>query len=293
MKWGWTLVAFCGLLTPGGCLECLECYGLPYNCTERVRECYAHQKACISKAYTYNENGVTTDLLIKGCSQGLACNESAYVNLGTRAMYTSNTCCTSNQCNRGIYYARATVSQVTCKSCLNNSIACSSPTLPTIHCAGVQDLCMSMTTITITQGTRMETVVKGCGTGPLCGRELDYYTGNTTIYSKVECCQSNDCNTGVPRVTENNTRNGLRCYACNDTGKGECNSTRNVLAQLNCTGQMTRCLDIVALRCPMVCADILPPFQCKGTLKTVSCISSLMHSMQYWNNAQVSPAAPI
>ncbi|XP_069057432.1 urokinase plasminogen activator surface receptor-like isoform X1 [Pleurodeles waltl] len=243
MRGAWTLVVFCGLLQPGLCLECLECHGLPYNCTETVRECYAHQPTCISTAYSYEDSSGTKELLVKGCSQGLSCNESAYVNMGTRAVYISNTCCSRNQCNSGTYYAKATVSQADCAVCSGDSASCSSPALRVMHCTGVQDLCMSITTLTIFRGAARETVVKGCGTGPLCGRTLEYNTGNTTLYNKVECCHPRNCKPQVPTVSVNNTLNGLQCFACNETGKNECNATR--ITTVNCTGQMNRCLDIV------------------------------------------------
>ncbi|XP_078507245.1 urokinase plasminogen activator surface receptor-like [Lissotriton helveticus] len=245
MRGAWTLVLLSGLLQSGLCLECLECYGLPYSCNETIRECYAHQPTCISTAYSYEDGSGMKDLLVKGCSQGLSCNESTYVNIGTKAVFISNACCTTNQCNRGTYYAKATVSQADCAVCSGDPTSCSSPSLPIMHCTGVQDLCMSITTVNINVivGVTRTTVMKGCGTGPLCGRSLQYNTGNTTLYSKVECCQPLDCKPQVPTVSVNATPNGLQCFACNETGKNECNATR--ITRVNCTGQMDRCLDIV------------------------------------------------
>ncbi|PIO28342.1 hypothetical protein AB205_0065340 [Aquarana catesbeiana] len=59
------------------------------------------------------------------------------------------------------------------------------------------------------------------------------------MYSEISCCGYNNCNQGVNTVKVNETLNGLQCYACNETGKGECTTPFTT----SCTGNMTSCVD--------------------------------------------------
>ncbi|XP_029432991.1 urokinase plasminogen activator surface receptor-like [Rhinatrema bivittatum] len=239
----WRLLALCALLQTGKSLDCYECFGPPYNCKETVRTCYMQQTSCIWRAYTYITGNKTIDQLEKGCSQGLICNESAYVNQGNTSLYSSSACCTSSLCNAGMYYAQVRVSHLQCYACQGNIASCSTGNLPTLQCAGVQDRCVDITSVTLNGMNRMETVLKGCGTGDFCSRKINFNTGNTSTYTSVQCCGSANCNTALPTVSLNDTPNGLQCYACNETGKGECLAAN--IRKVNCTGQMTQCVDVV------------------------------------------------
>ncbi|XP_063797775.1 urokinase plasminogen activator surface receptor-like [Pseudophryne corroboree] len=221
-------------------LKCNQCYGYPYYCPESTQLCTLDQTVCMMQAFTVVENGQITEWTYKGCSQGLVCNETVYVDQGIKKTYISSQCCNSDLCNIGTYYARVPVAALTCRACEGNSVSCASPNLTTLQCAGVQDRCMTSTTLFVNVSSS-NVVMKGCGTGNLCGRRLEYNTGKGRVYTEVSCCGSNNCNQGVKTVTVNETANGIQCYACNETGAGECNTPTVV----SCTGNMTTCLDIV------------------------------------------------
>ncbi|XP_040271814.1 urokinase plasminogen activator surface receptor-like [Bufo bufo] len=186
--------------------------------------------------------GIIKEWTYKGCSQGLVCNQTEYVDLKVKKTYISSQCCNTDFCNTGDYYARVPVSQLWCYKCVGNSVSCAASNLDRIQCAGVQDRCMTFSTVYVNDSSS-DVVYKGCGTGNLCGRRLDYNTGGTRVYKQVSCCGSDYCNQGVPTVTVNKTSNGLQCYACNETGRGEC--TTPITSTVSCTGNMTSCLEVV------------------------------------------------
>ncbi|XP_068099437.1 urokinase plasminogen activator surface receptor-like isoform X2 [Hyperolius riggenbachi] len=136
------------------------------------------------------------------------------------------------------------VANFKCLSCEGNSISCASSNLTSLQCVGLQDRCMTISTAYVTgvsgiNASRSDVVVKGCGTGNLCGRKLYYNTGAGRIYSEVSCCGAPNCNQGVKTATVDNTPNGMKCYGCNETGAGECKTPTTV----SCTGNMTSCMD--------------------------------------------------
>ncbi|XP_018410097.1 PREDICTED: urokinase plasminogen activator surface receptor-like [Nanorana parkeri] len=225
-------------------LKCNQCTGRPFDCVESTQLCTLNQTSCMSQSFTYVENGTSTEWTYKGCSQGLRCNESVYVDMGYRKTYISSQCCISDMCNSGTYYARVPVAVLYCQTCQGNSASCASTNLTTIQCAGVQDRCITLSTV-YNNVSSSDVVIKGCGTGNLCGRRLHYNTGGVKVYSEMSCCGYNKCNQGVNTVTVNTlvntTLNGLQCYACNETGKGECTTPTTV----SCTGSMTSCLDVL------------------------------------------------
>ncbi|XP_069802789.1 urokinase plasminogen activator surface receptor-like [Dendropsophus ebraccatus] len=236
------LLLLCVSLSPGLSLKCNFCTGLPYNCQESTQLCTLDQTSCMSQAFTVIESGNITEWTYKGCSQGLVCNQTVYVDLGYRQTYVSSQCCISDFCNTGTYYAQVSVSGLTCATCEGNSASCASPNLTTLQCAGVQDRCMTIKTVYVNVSSS-DVVFKGCGTGNLCGRRLDYNTGGPRVYTQVSCCGLNNCNKGVQSVTVDETPNGYQCYACNETGKGECRTP--ITNTVTCTGNMTMCMDAV------------------------------------------------
>lgn len=236
------LLLLCASLSPGLSLKCNVCTGLPYNCQESTQLCTLNQTNCMSQAFTVIEAGNVTEWTYKGCSQGLVCNQTVYVDLGYKKTYISSQCCISDFCNTGTYYASVPLSGLSCKTCEGNSVSCAASNLTSLQCAGIQDRCMTLNTLYVNVSTS-SVVYKGCGTGNLCGRRLEYNSGGNRVYTEVSCCGSNNCNQGVRSVTVNETPNGIQCYACNETGKGECNTPIN--GTVSCTGNMTSCLDIV------------------------------------------------
>ncbi|XP_075046310.1 phospholipase A2 inhibitor NAI-like [Mixophyes fleayi] len=234
-----TLLLFCVVLATGLSLQCKQCAGLPYNCTESPQLCYINQTSCMSQSFTIVENGLVTEKTYKGCSQGLVCNETVYVDLGYKKTYISSQCCNTDNCNTGTYYNRVPVAALFCQTCQGNSGSCATSNLTSIQCAGVQDRCMTATTMYVNVSSS-DVVIKGCGTGNLCGRRLEYNTGKGRVYTEVSCCGRTNCNQGLKTVTVNETTNDMSCYACNETGKGECTKPTTV----RCTGNMTTCLDI-------------------------------------------------
>ncbi|XP_056398915.1 phospholipase A2 inhibitor gamma subunit B-like [Hyla sarda] len=242
MAQGLRLLLLCVSLSPGLTLRCNFCTGLPYDCKESTQLCTLDQTSCMSQAFTVVEGGNITEWTYKGCSQGLVCNQSVYTDLSYKQTYVSSQCCISDFCNTGTYYAQVPVSGLSCSICQGNSASCAASNLASLRCAGVQDRCMTIKTLYVNVSIS-DVVFKGCGKSNLCERQLEYNAGGARVYTQVSCCGSNNCNQGVQSVTVNNSLNGVQCYACNETGKGECTTPTNTI--VSCTGNMNRCLDVV------------------------------------------------
>ncbi|XP_066463192.1 ly6/PLAUR domain-containing protein 3 [Eleutherodactylus coqui] len=229
-------------LQPGLSLKCNFCTGLPYNCQESTQLCTLDQTSCMSQSFTVVEAGNVTEWTYKGCSQGLVCNETVYVDLGFKKTFISSQCCITDFCNTGTYYAWVPVAGLNCLACEGNSASCAGSNLTPLRCAGVQDRCMTVKTLYVNV-SHSDVVYKGCGTGNLCGRRLEYNSGGTRVYTEVSCCGSNNCNQGIKSVSVDEKPNGIQCYSCNETGKGECRTP--ITTTVSCTGNMTTCLDVV------------------------------------------------
>ncbi|XP_004916444.1 urokinase plasminogen activator surface receptor-like [Xenopus tropicalis] len=239
-KW-LSLLILCFFLPVVFSLKCYQCTGLPYDCQETEQLCHINQTSCMSQAFTVVDNGTIKEWTYKGCSQGLVCNESVYLDRGSMKTYISSACCSTDLCNVETYYALVQVAGLYCQSCEGSSDSCSLQNLTSVQCSGVQDRCMTVTTVFANETVSSESAIKGCGTGNLCNRSLEYNSGNGRIYTSVSCCGKTNCNTGRNSVTFSETLNGLMCYACNETGKGECKTPTTV----SCTGNMSSCMDVV------------------------------------------------
>ncbi|XP_068099434.1 urokinase plasminogen activator surface receptor-like [Hyperolius riggenbachi] len=189
---------------------------------------------------------------MKGCASTQLCNQTSIIDTGKHSMSMTSTCCESDYCNYKDYTVPevlptdAPVVNLRCLSCEGNSTSCASSNLTSLRSAGLQDRCMTISTAYVTgvsgiNASRSDVVVKGCGTGNLCGRKLYYNTGAGRIYSEVSCCGAPNCNQGVNTVKIDETPNGMKCYGCNETGLGECQQTTIV----SCTGYMTSCMDVI------------------------------------------------
>ncbi|XP_053547178.1 urokinase plasminogen activator surface receptor-like [Bombina bombina] len=236
------LLFFYTLLHTGISLKCYQCTGVPYNCQETVAQCYINQTTCMSQSHSLVVNGTLQEWTTKGCSQGLVCNETSYADMGANKKYVSTYCCSSDLCNTGTYYARVPVASLHCFNCSGSNESCALQNLTVIQCAGMQDRCMTITTASVKGGLRTDTTLKGCGTGNLCDRVLEYNAGNARLYTATSCCGKTKCNNGTTRVSVKDNLNGLQCYACNETGKGEC---KVVNTTVQCSGSMTYCMDAV------------------------------------------------
>nr|DBA15864.1 TPA: hypothetical protein GDO54_003320 [Pyxicephalus adspersus] len=170
------LPLLCVLLPAGLSLKCHQCSGYPYYCPESTEICTINQTSCMSQSFTVVENGRVQEWTYKGCSQGLRCNESVYVDQGYKKSYISSQCCISDMCNSDTYYVRVPVAALQCQTCQGNSTSCAISNLTTIQCAGMQDRCMTVTTVYFNVSSS-DVVIKGCGTGNLCGRRLHYNSG--------------------------------------------------------------------------------------------------------------------
>ncbi|KAM9299462.1 urokinase plasminogen activator surface receptor-like [Gastrophryne carolinensis] len=255
------------LLPAGLTLKCHQCSGVPYNCQESTQLCYLNQTSCMSQSFSFvAPNGTIKEWTYKGCSQGLVCNETTYINTGNNKTYISSQCCSTDMCNSGTYYARVPVAALRCQACDGNSSFCSRSDLSSIQCAGVQDRCMTITTL-FDNVTTFDTVIKGCGTGNLCGRRLQYNAGGVNVYTEVSCCGKNNCNQGLTLAVPDKTPNGLQCQACNETGKGECKTPITT----SCTGNMTMCVDVVGFpRLNTIMRGCVSPDVCFGLSASMS-----------------------
>ncbi|KAM8927804.1 urokinase plasminogen activator surface receptor-like [Pelodytes ibericus] len=233
-------LCLCPLPSEGLSLICYQCSGLPYNCIESEQLCYINQTNCMSQGFAVVENGIVVEKTYKGCTQGLVCNETTYVDLGGRKTYISSQCCTTDYCNTGTYYASAPVAALSCLTCAGNNVSCAQ-NVTSLLCSGFQDRCMTITTLYVNGTRSSNSVIKACGTGNLCDRNLQYNTGKGLVYTGISCCGKNNCNNNTQTVPVNSTLNGLQCYACNETGKGEC---RTNITTVNCSGNMTSCMDV-------------------------------------------------
>ncbi|KAM5132196.1 urokinase plasminogen activator surface receptor [Mantella aurantiaca] len=277
------LYLLCAFLPVGLALTCHQCTGFPYYCPDSTQLCTINQTSCMSQSFTAVDDGTIREWTNKGCSQGLRCNESVYVDLDLKKTYISSQCCETDMCNVGTFYARVPRAALQCQTCIGNSTSCAKSNLTTILCAGLQDRCMTVTTV-YSNVSSSDMVIKGCGTGNLCGRRLHYNSGGVKVYSETTCCGHNNCNQGVNTVTVNKTLNDLQCYACNETGKGECTTPTTVL----CTGNMTSCVDVVGfprgntlLRgcvSPDVCYGLSASMSLQASQKLYCCSGKLCNS---------------
>ncbi|KAM3923463.1 ly6/PLAUR domain-containing protein 3 [Leptodactylus fuscus] len=295
------LLLLCVSLAPGLSLKCNSCSGLPYDCKETTQLCTLNQTSCMSQSYTItapqgSHPGNVTEWTYKGCTQGLVCNESVYLDLGSKKTYISTQCCNTDLCNTGTYYVRVPVSGLLCQSCVGNSASCAS-NLTSLQCAGLQDRCMTIKTVYV-NGSSSDVVYKGCGTGNLCGRLLKYNSGGPRVYTSVSCCGYDNCNKDVQTVTVNETKNGIQCYSCNETGRGECTTPSTV----SCTGDMTTCLDVVGfprgntlLRgcCSQdVCSGLSATLNIQASQKLYCCQGNLCNNgnvASYFSSASTTP----
>ncbi|KAM4650693.1 urokinase plasminogen activator surface receptor-like isoform 3-T3 [Discoglossus pictus] len=235
------VLLLCTFLPQGLSLKCYQCTGFPYNCQETEQRCYINQTSCMSQSHSLVVGSNITEWTTKGCSQGLVCNETSYMDSGKIKKYISTHCCTTNYCNTGTYYARVPVAALFCLNCSGSNESCALQNLTSIQCAGVHDRCLTITTATVNDG-RTDTVIKGCGTTNLCNRFLEYNAGNERLYTTTSCCGKTKCNNDTTKVTVDDRLNGLTCFACNDTGKGECKTN---ITTVQCTGSMTYCMDVI------------------------------------------------
>ncbi|XP_073427347.1 urokinase plasminogen activator surface receptor-like [Dendrobates tinctorius] len=224
--------------------------------------------------HSFSENGSVTEWTYKGCSQGLVCNETIYTDLGFRKTYVSSTCCITDLCNTDTYYARVPVAALFCESCEGNNVTCAASNLTSLQCGGVQDRCMTIQTVYVNDSSS-NVVYKGCATGNLCGRQLAYNTGGPRVYTEVSCCGNKYFNHGVQAVTVNSTLTGMQCYACNETGKGECTAPITKIA--SCMGNIRIYKNITTI--------ILP-----AMYKNITTIILLLHSyIQKYNYYNTAP----
>ncbi|XP_041081870.1 phospholipase A2 inhibitor subunit gamma B-like isoform X1 [Polyodon spathula] len=138
----------------------------------------------------------------------------------------------------GIFFGNAY--SLSCNSCSGTN----SCTPIAVRCSSSPSVCLTVSTSAI--GFEQF----GFGTSKftnMCGPKLQYCNetlsadfSELSITVNVECCDSDNCNTGVYTVPADNTLNGIQCPLCVRIGTAQCDSAETV----QCRGKQDQCFTI-------------------------------------------------
>ncbi|XP_069802788.1 urokinase plasminogen activator surface receptor-like [Dendropsophus ebraccatus] len=226
------------------CLKCLQCVGTSSSCRMVAKTCSSYETTCISLAYRSLGETYYSNTLMKGCATTELCNQTSIIDTGKRAVYMSATCCETNYCNLNRYSTSPVFSnRLQCNSCKSSTLSCSSP-FQSLFCDEVNNNCVDVVTKEYTNGALTASkYVKGCGQGNVACTDLFAYdTKNYQSYTYLSCCSSgNNCNSFQVSIPILNNINGIRCFACLETGNNECAVEKQV--PVDCKGTLIRCME--------------------------------------------------
>ncbi|XP_039629574.1 urokinase plasminogen activator surface receptor-like [Polypterus senegalus] len=126
-----------------------------------------------------------------------------------------------------------TVSSLTCNQCIPDASLTCSETQKT--CSSQETSCASAAITTYAGGQTINVNAKDCAAPAECGEVVSVNFLATRVTVNVQCCNTNNCNTGLPPAYTDNTPNGLKC--CVDEN---CQNT------VQCLGKEDTCISVVA-----------------------------------------------
>ncbi|XP_072836272.2 urokinase plasminogen activator surface receptor isoform X1 [Pogona vitticeps] len=228
-------------LSPANSLRCAKCVSKKGNCNEtEVEACSSYQDACFFEVKDFI--GVSGTTVKRGCTTANYCRRypGGYKGHLDRIMY----CCSSDLCEPVDYHHSHTGAEngMVCQSCIGNEAECGQNAWSE-PCRGNADRCIQISQRFL-PGEELEPIIKGCGDSSFRDTLVAYQIGKDFAYVEQNVCGLRNCNNrSFPDISPGQP-NGLKCYTCRETGKGECDRER--LQLLNCTGIMDRCVHIIS-----------------------------------------------
>ncbi|XP_053308123.1 urokinase plasminogen activator surface receptor-like [Spea bombifrons] len=217
-------------------LRCLQCIGNAATCRMSVRTCPSYETTCISLAYKEAQGFRSSDTLMKGCSTPELCNQTSAIDIGSRSIYMSATCCERDFCN---------INRFSTTPVFSNRLQCCRNTTcsDTMFCDGVNNWCVDVASKNVSGAITIETrYTKGCGSGDACNTTLAYNTGSFQHFTQYTCCNHrNNCNNIQQSIPTLDNNNGIRCWGCRDGGNNECAPSNQTYVQ--CKGIQIRCME--------------------------------------------------
>ncbi|XP_063292006.1 urokinase plasminogen activator surface receptor-like [Pelobates fuscus] len=239
----WTAFLLLFNISPAFSLKCLQCVGTAASCPMLVKTCPSYETSCFALAYKGVQGSSTVDTVIKGCSTPQICNQTSIIDAGVQSVTMSSSCCEKNFCNINRFNTLPVFSnRLECSTCADPTKPCKSADT-SIFCDEVNSYCVDVVTSNYTNGKISGTMYsKGCGSGEGCNTLFSYNTGSFQHYTQFSCCNSNNkCNNIQKSVTVLTNDNGIKCWGCQETGKGECATQNQTL--VSCTGLQIRCME--------------------------------------------------
>ncbi|XP_069496976.1 urokinase plasminogen activator surface receptor-like isoform X1 [Ambystoma mexicanum] len=188
-------------------------------------------------------------IITKGCSprDNNVCNQTTSTVKSHTSSTKSTRCCDGNLCNRALFSAQDVdlPGELDCLACNGSPSLCAGSNLPHLRCSAGESRCVEMSIAGSLNGDgKMKWMMKGCAKSGSCGSLAAFSSGASSIsyYANAKCCNGSECNSGTFTEIVPEDANGLECYSCSETGKGEC-SPKNTMP-MKCLGSMTQCADI-------------------------------------------------
>ncbi|XP_062996412.1 urokinase plasminogen activator surface receptor-like [Elgaria multicarinata webbii] len=231
------ILIFC--LGTASSLKCWKCLSREGKCPEtKVEVCSPSQDACFFEIKNFT--ALSADTVKQGCGTLSQCQ--SYRDGYNGSLYQGMYCCSSDLCKSVNYNVNRKGSKngVTCQSCIGSTAECglNGPSEP---CYGSMDRCVQISQRFL-PGEELEPIIKGCGDSSFTEAMVEYQIGKDFAYVDQTVCSLSNCNEGFTEITPSEL-NGLQCYTCRDSGRGEC--THDRLQLLNCAGLMDQCVDVI------------------------------------------------
>ncbi|KAM3922857.1 urokinase plasminogen activator surface receptor-like [Leptodactylus fuscus] len=288
MAKGWTLLLLlCLHISQVLCLRCLQCVGSSSTCRMVVRKCQSYETTCISLAYRA-EDGSNT--VMKGCSTTTMCNQTSIIDIGSKALYMTSTCCESDLCNINKFSTSQVFSnRLTCNTCSSSSLSCLST--QSVFCDQINNYCVDLATTETKNGVTTTSYMKGCGSSysGQCSMDTSYFAFNTGVYQRysyLRCCNNQDqCNSVTASIPILSNKNGITCYGCNETGNNECAVEKQ--KPVECTGWLIRCMEVfdenrrtIMKGCSSVafCSSVFPSLQVPNVSGIQCCAGNMCNN---------------
>ncbi|XP_044290715.1 urokinase plasminogen activator surface receptor-like isoform X2 [Varanus komodoensis] len=239
MKFG-SLATLLFCLGMANSLRCKRCVNRIGKCTETdVEVCKPQQDSCFFEIKDVHYLMART--VKRGCGTSESCRRYHDGNVGllSRTLH----CCSTDLCEPLLYPANFSGSPngVTCQSCIGDKDDCGQ-NAPSEPCYDSRNRCVQISQQFLPD-EQLERIIKGCGNASFTSVVAAYQIGKDFAYVDQRVCTNSNCNNGNFTALTPGRSNGLQCYTCRETGKGECDPKR--LELLNCMGIMDRCLHVI------------------------------------------------
>ncbi|XP_066465376.1 uncharacterized protein [Eleutherodactylus coqui] len=137
------------------------------------------------------------------------------------------------------------LSLVSALTATSSALSCTECVSPSSTCSGISitcppgTMCGSLHTRSLTEGVRMETLIRGCTPLPDCNLNGTVSIMELQIEVGISCCSTDDCTPTLPTFpTKNHNPNGVICRSCFSAQSTSC-YTSDII---QCTGDENMCL---------------------------------------------------